>query len=69
MRMSSMNTTANLDSYGPEHNLWQDNVENCEQLVKDYWASKPESERLVVLLIPPTRASAPTTRAHALGLR
>ena len=55
--------------YGPEHNLWQDNVENCEQLVKDYWASKPESERLVVLLIPPTRAPAPTTRAHALGLR
>ena len=25
--------------YGPEHNLWQDDVENCEQLVKDYWAS------------------------------
>ena len=23
--------------YGPENNLWQDDVENCEQLVKDYW--------------------------------
>ncbi|DBA87893.1 TPA: hypothetical protein ACH3X1_016779 [Trebouxia sp. C0004] len=54
--------------YGPEHNLWQDDVENCEQLVKDYWSGKPESERLVVLLIPPTRAHAPS-RAHALGLR
>ena len=54
--------------YGPEHNLWQDHVENCEQLVKVYWAAKPESERLVVLLIPPTRAHAPP-RAHALGLR
>ena len=42
--------------YGPEHNLWQDDVENCEQLVKDYWAAKPESERLVVILFPPTRA-------------
>ena len=40
--------------YGPEHNtnLWQDDVENCEQFVKDYWATKPESERLVVLFSP-----------------
>ena len=42
--------------YGPEHNLWQDDVENCEQLVKDCWASKPESERFAVVLFPPTRA-------------
>ena len=42
--------------YGPEHNLWQDDVKNCEQLMKDYWATEPESERLVVILFPPTRA-------------
>ena len=42
--------------YGPEYNLWQDDVKDCEQLVKDYWATKPESERLVVILCPPTRA-------------
>ena len=40
--------------YGPGHNLWQDDVENCEQLVEDQWASKPESERLVVMLLPRT---------------
>lgn len=40
--------------YGPEHNVWQEDVENCEQLVKDCWASKPASERLVVALFPPT---------------
>ena len=39
---------------GPEHNLWQDDVEKCEQLVADHWASKPESERLVVMLFLPT---------------
>lgn len=42
--------------YGPEHNVWQEDVENCEQLVKDCWASKPASERLVVALFPPTCA-------------
>ena len=50
--------------YGPEHNLWQDDVENCGQLVKDYWASKPESERLVVMLFPRTRAHAEHSNAH-----
>ena len=45
-----------LIGYGPEHNLWQDDMEHCGQLVKDYWASKPESERLVVMLFPRTRA-------------
>ena len=42
--------------YGPEHNLWQDDVENCQRLVKAYWATKPVSERLVVMLLPRTRA-------------
>ena len=42
--------------YGPEHNLWQDDVENREQLVKDYWASKSESQRLVDVLFPPAVA-------------
>ena len=50
--------------YGPEHNLWQDDVENCGQLVKAYWASKPESERLVVMLFPRTRAHAGQYCAH-----
>ena len=27
-----------------------------EQLVRDYWSTKTESERRVVLLFPPTRA-------------
>ena len=45
-----------VNGYGPEHNLWQDDMENCEQLVKDYWAAKPESERFVIMLFPPTRA-------------
>ena len=36
--------------YGPEHNLWQDDVANCEKLVQAYWSGKPESERLVVML-------------------
>ena len=30
--------------YGPEHNLWQDDMENC---VKAYWAGKPKSEDLL----------------------
>ena len=36
--------------YGPDRNLWEDDIDNCEQGVKDNWASKPESERLVVML-------------------
>ena len=42
--------------YGPEHNSWQDDVENCQRLVMDYWATKPVSESLVVMLLPRTRA-------------
>ena len=42
--------------YGPEHNLWQDDVDNCQRLVKAYWASKPAAERLVGMLLPRTRA-------------
>ena len=45
--------------YGPEHNMWQDDVENCRKLVRAYWSGKPESERLVVMLIPQHK------RAHA----
>ena len=51
--------------YGPEHNLWQDDVEHCGRLVKEYWSSKPESERLVVMLFPRTRAHNVRTHAHA----
>ena len=36
--------------YGPEHNLWQADMSNCADSVSDYWALKPESERLVVML-------------------
>lgn len=36
--------------YGPEHNLWQDDMSNCADSVDDYWAIKPESERLVNML-------------------
>ncbi|DBA66294.1 TPA: hypothetical protein ACH3X2_14340 [Trebouxia sp. C0005] len=51
-----LNTLITFLGYGPEHNLWQDDVENCQRLVKDYWATTPESERLVVMLLPRTRA-------------
>ena len=37
--------------YGPEHNMWQDDLSNCKELLSEYWASKPESERLFVLLV------------------
>ena len=30
--------------------MWQENMTNCGHLVQDYWAGKPESERLVVML-------------------
>ena len=38
--------------YGPEHSLWQYDMEICEHSVLDYWATKAESERLVVMLYP-----------------
>ena len=44
--------------YGPEHNLWQWDTQHCEQTVMDYWATKPESERLVVMLYPLSPSSA-----------
>ena len=50
--------------YGPEHNVWQDDVKNCMDLVRDYWATKPESERLMVMLFPRTRAHAGQYCAH-----
>ena len=46
----------------PEH-LWQDDVEDCEQLVKDDWASKFKSQRFVVILCPPTHAHVRLSRA------
>lgn len=36
--------------HGPEHNLWQADMSNCADSVTDYWALKPEFERLVVML-------------------
>ena len=49
---------------GPEHNAWQDDIENCRQKVKDYWASKPESEPLVVMLHPCAHAHGSCFHAH-----
>ena len=40
-----------FSAYGPEHNMWQNDLSNCMRLVSKYWASKPESERLFVSLI------------------
>ena len=38
--------------YGPEHNMWQDdNLSKCKELLSEYWASKPESERVFVLRV------------------
>lgn len=34
--------------YGPEHDVWQDDISNCPKIVKKYWDSKPASERLMV---------------------
>ena len=36
--------------YGPEHNMWQDDMSSCERVLLDYWNTKPVSERLVVML-------------------
>ncbi|KAL0030502.1 hypothetical protein WJX79_011007 [Trebouxia sp. C0005] len=30
------------------HNMWQHDMTNCEQLVQDYWAGKPECKCLLV---------------------
>lgn len=32
--------------YGAEHDMWQDDVSNCTELVQEYWDSKPLTERL-----------------------
>ncbi|KAL3155643.1 hypothetical protein ABBQ32_14151 [Trebouxia sp. C0010 RCD-2024] len=34
--------------YGPEHDVWQDEVSNCLRIVKKYWDSKPVAERLSI---------------------
>ena len=49
--------------YRPERSMWQDDVDHCKWLVKEYWASKPESERLVIMLFPCTCAH--DMRSHA----
>ena len=48
--------------YDTAHNMWQEDMTNCGYLVPDYWAGKPESERLVVML------SSHFSRAHARQL-
>ena len=45
--------------YDTAHNMWQEDMTNCGHLVQDYWAGKPESESLVVML------SSHFSRAHA----
>lgn len=57
-RRTKVEYNLTCNGYGPEPKFWQDDVENCEQLVRDYWAMKPESERLVVMLFPPILAHA-----------
>ena len=37
-----------LLGYDTAHNMWQQDMTDCEQLVQDYWAAKPEPERLVI---------------------
>jgi len=32
--------------YGPEHDVWQDDVSNCPEIVKRHWDTKPADERL-----------------------
>ena len=48
--------------YDTAHNMWQEDMTNCGHLVQDYWAGKPESEHLVVML------SSHFSRAHARQL-
>ena len=48
--------------YNTAHNMWQEDMTNCGHLVQEYWAGKPESERLVVML------SSHFSRAHARQL-
>ncbi|KAA6420609.1 MAG: hypothetical protein FRX49_09402 [Trebouxia sp. A1-2] len=36
--------------YDVVHNMWQQDMTNCEQLVQDYWAGKPDSESLSAFL-------------------
>ena len=31
--------------YGAEHDMWQDNVTNCSELVQEYWGHKPVKQR------------------------
>ena len=31
--------------YGPEHDLWQDDVDNTPELLKEYWDGKSASTR------------------------
>ena len=50
--------------YGPEHSLWQDDIENCGLLVQNYWSGKPESERLVVMFRTPHAAHARRLDKH-----
>ena len=31
--------------YGAEHDMWQDDVTNCSELVQEYWDQKPVTQR------------------------
>ena len=35
-----------LAGYGAEHDMWQDDVDNCAEVVQAYWDSKPVTQRL-----------------------
>ena len=57
-RKNKVEYLINFFGYGPEHNMWQDDLSNCKELLSEYWASmlvsllrKPESEHLFVLLV------------------
>lgn len=55
-----MDARPGLLGYGPEYTWWQNDVENCGRQMEDYWASKDESQRLVIMLM-----LFPDVRAHA----
>lgn len=51
-------TPLTLAGYGREHELWQDNVENCEQLVQDLWPADALQKQCNCVTEVPTAALA-----------
>ena len=51
MSLTGLCLTILLCAVCTERNLWQEDAETCGSHVKDYWASKSESEHLALLLL------------------